>query len=71
MLNRLTGVTSSGASPRQLLQEADRLRDQRKWRQAAEAYRRVLVLRPDLDPIWIQLGHALKEAGDTEGGVEE
>ena len=67
MLNRLIGATSSGASSRQLLQEADRLRDQRKWRQAAEAYRRVLVLRPDLDPIWIQLGHALKEAADTEG----
>ena len=30
-----------------LLEEADSLRDQRAWRDAAECYRRYLALRPD------------------------
>ena len=42
----------------------DEARDARRWRDAAAAYQRYLALRPDDAPIWVQLGHALKESGD-------
>jgi len=38
-------------------------RDARDWAGAADQYRRHLLLRPEDGPIWIQLGHMLKEAG--------
>ncbi|MBV9862581.1 MAG: glycosyltransferase [Alphaproteobacteria bacterium] len=47
----------------ELLARADRLRDDRRWAEAAIAYREVLEQSPSLPPIWVQLGHALKEAG--------
>jgi O-antigen biosynthesis protein len=48
----------------------DRARDEREWTSAAAHYRRYLVARPDDVPILVQLGHALKEAGDLEGSAE-
>jgi glycosyltransferase involved in cell wall biosynthesis len=43
---------------------ADRARDARQWRLAAELYRETLDRNPRNAPIWVQYGHALKEWGD-------
>ncbi|OYV97548.1 MAG: hypothetical protein B7Z68_03165 [Acidobacteria bacterium 21-70-11] len=45
--------------------EADRLRDSRAWAKAAVAYRAALSIKPQQPKIWVQLGHAEKESGDT------
>lgn len=42
---------------------ADRFRAVAAWPQAAQHYRAALNLAPERRPIWVQLGHALKEAG--------
>jgi glycosyltransferase involved in cell wall biosynthesis len=47
--------------------EADRKRDKRLWAEAAALYRTALRKEPGLAPIWVQLGHALKESGDYQG----
>ncbi len=49
---------------RQLLAAADLARDNRKWAEAAKFYRQYLAVRAEDAPIWVQLGHALKELGD-------
>ncbi len=41
-------------------------RDARRWKEAIEAYRRVVAARPDDAAIWVQLGHALSETGDYD-----
>src|ERR1700733_1234306 len=43
---------------------ADRCRDGRNWAGARSGYEDALALDPTLHHIWIQLGHARKEAGD-------
>ena len=48
----------------EILAHADKMRDARRWGDAAIAYRHVVEREPDLAPIWVQLGHALKESGD-------
>src|SRR5271166_2970044 len=49
---------------------ADRARDARKWELAARYYRDALDFAPTRAAIWVQLGHALKEAGKvTEAEV--
>lgn len=47
---------------------ADRLRDRHEWGAAATAYAAALAHDPASAAIWIQLGHARKEAGDRAGG---
>jgi tetratricopeptide (TPR) repeat protein len=42
----------------------DQARDRRDWRTAAYAYAEGLAINPQLTHIWVQFGHALKEAGD-------
>jgi glycosyltransferase involved in cell wall biosynthesis len=42
---------------------ADRARDTGQWEVAAEYYRAALHRKPQNPPIWVQYGHALKEAG--------
>lgn len=54
-------MTRSAARP--YLAAGDNARDQRRWTEAAEAYRQYLALRPQDAGIWVQLGHALKESG--------
>jgi GT2 family glycosyltransferase/glycosyltransferase involved in cell wall biosynthesis/Flp pilus assembly protein TadD len=49
---------------RHFIGEADTARDARHWTEAARHYRQALVWQPSLMPIWVQLGHALKERGD-------
>jgi glycosyltransferase involved in cell wall biosynthesis len=45
------------------ISRADRARDARDWATAARYYRKALDRNPDNPPIWVQYGHALKEAG--------
>jgi cytochrome c-type biogenesis protein CcmH/NrfG len=44
---------------------ANRARDSRKWELAVRYYRDALDLKPDDPGIWVQYGHALKEAGEV------
>jgi glycosyltransferase involved in cell wall biosynthesis/Tfp pilus assembly protein PilF len=43
---------------------ADRARDERQWELAAQRYRRALDRNPGDVGIWVQYGHALKESGE-------
>jgi glycosyltransferase involved in cell wall biosynthesis len=43
---------------------ADKARDARIWSTAALHYRIALDINPNLAPIWVQYGHALKELGE-------
>ncbi len=52
-----------GALTQQLVDEGDKARDARNWSAASRCYRRALSRQPGLTPIWVQLGHALKEQG--------
>jgi tetratricopeptide (TPR) repeat protein len=47
----------------ELVTLADRARDARAWKEAAQLYREALDRDPDNAPIWVQYGHALKESG--------
>ena len=49
--------------------EGDRLRDDRRWAEAASSYAAYLEIHADDWPIWVQRGHCLKEAGDLVGGL--
>jgi glycosyltransferase involved in cell wall biosynthesis len=49
---------------------ADRCRDARNWESARTNYEEALALNPNLQPIWIQLGHARKESGDLVAAEE-
>lgn len=44
----------------------DAARDEGRWQDAEQAYRRHLDVRPDDAAIWVQYGHALKELGKLE-----
>lgn len=55
--------------PAALLAAADRLRDARDWPAAAQAYRAYLAHRPRHWQIHVQLGHAVKEAGDPDAAL--
>ena len=59
----------AAAAPARLLAEGNRLRDQRAWADAAEAYGQYLRLCGEDGPIWVQYGHCLKEAGDPKGAL--
>ena len=50
-----------------LVAEGDKARDVRNWAVAARHYRQAVEHQPGLMPIWVQLGHALKEQGDYDG----
>jgi O-antigen biosynthesis protein len=49
---------------------ADGYRSRRHWSQAANHYRLALDIAPDRSPIWVQLGHALKEAGHHDAALD-
>lgn len=52
------------------LADADRLRDQKNWREAAILYEAYLQKKPADFHVWIQLGHMRKESGDYPGAEE-
>jgi tetratricopeptide (TPR) repeat protein len=49
-----------------LIEQADAARDARQWELAARCYRAVLDRDPGNAAIWVQYGHALKEAGNLK-----
>ncbi len=53
-----------------LLEQADRARDAGQWRLASAAYAGALRSDPALLHVWVQYGHAVKEAGDLAGGED-
>ncbi len=48
----------------------DAARDRRDWAEAAAHYERYLAFNPEDAPLWVQLGHARKEAGDLPGAEQ-
>lgn len=48
---------------------ADAYRDRGNWKLAATFYGQALAVCPDRRAIWVQLGHAEKEAGDREAAL--
>lgn len=56
----------SGRRRRSAILEADRARDSHQWERAARFYLDALKQESDDPTIWVQLGHALKEAGKGE-----
>jgi GT2 family glycosyltransferase/glycosyltransferase involved in cell wall biosynthesis/tetratricopeptide (TPR) repeat protein len=50
-----------------MVEEADKARDGRDWMTAGQLYWRALDRFPGLMPIWVQLGHVLKEQSDFAG----
>lgn len=63
-LNLQADPPADGSSP--LFEEADHLRDQKLWGQAAQKYRAGLELAPKAFDMWIQCGNVAKEAGDFD-----
>ncbi len=60
-------IARAGASPattdvERAIARADAARDRGEWQLAAQEYRKVLNQDATLDDIWVQLGHACKEA---------
>lgn len=51
------------------IRRADELRDQRRFPQAAQAYRRAVELAPSRADLLVQLGNMLKDAGDPQGAI--
>src|SRR6476660_3925689 len=47
--------------------EGDAHRQAKNWLAARDAYTRALLVDNTLQPIWLQLGHATKQSGDTLG----
>lgn len=48
---------------RMAFRKADRFRDQKRWSEAAQAYRNGLDRFPSAPGLWVQYGHMLKELG--------
>jgi tetratricopeptide (TPR) repeat protein len=60
-----SGQGAAGAD----LSRANRARDARQWSEAAQDYERYLKLNPHDAPIYVQYGHALKEAGQLAAAI--
>jgi O-antigen biosynthesis protein len=52
-----------------VLKLANAARDRRDWATAASAYRQYLNDRPNHFAAWVQLGHALKESGQSSAAL--
>lgn len=50
-----------------ILSLANNARDGRDWRKARQLFELYLEREPEAGPIWVQLGHCLKEMGDLQG----
>jgi Flp pilus assembly protein TadD len=49
------------------LAKANSARDKKSWRAGSEYYKLYLKLESADAPVWVQLGHSLKESGDFDG----
>lgn len=58
------------APGRAYVRRGDEARARRDWAAAASAYRAAVEVDPTLVPIWIQLGHALKECNQLAAAAE-
>ena len=58
------GAAAPRPDPAKLLAAADAARDARDWTAAVEKYQEYLAQQPQAHTVWVQIGHALKEAGD-------
>lgn len=65
----MAGSESLAEAAAPLRAKGDRLRDSKRWAEAAVSYASYLDEIPDDWPIWVQHGHCLKEQGDTKGGL--
>jgi glycosyltransferase involved in cell wall biosynthesis len=66
ILTKLASLTAPLRSEdRQFRRAGDEARDRKDWTAAAEFYRLHLEAEPEDAAIWVQLGHALKEQGQT------
>lgn len=69
-----SGSQSISAEDRRTAKEmvavADQFRDAGDWEGARKAYLEALSRAPDMQPIWVQLGHAAKESGDRLAAEE-
>ncbi len=45
-------------------QKGDQLRQKGQWTAAAEAYKESIAAKPDLGPVWMNLGYCLMQVGD-------
>lgn len=66
MLSELVGAKRKATYRR----KGNQCRDARDWVGAAKAYRQHVDLNPSDQPIWVQLGHALKEQGLLEEAAD-
>jgi len=62
----LNGVAAPRRGQPSWIEQADAARDAAQWVLAARCYRAVLERQPDNAEIWVQYGHALKEAGNLK-----
>lgn len=68
LIRRAGRITKPAANASRRL--GDTARGAGHWTKAAEAYRDHLRAAPDDGPIWVQLGHMLKETGDYLGAEQ-
>ena len=67
-------ISRAGAAPartdvERAIARADAARDRGEWQVAAQEYREALNEDAALDEIWVQLGHAYKEAGNLSRAI--
>ena len=62
------GIFSNSAAAKSMA-KADSARDRADWQTAAKYYQIVLNKEPNNTHVWIQLGHARREAGDMGGAL--
>ena len=62
-------LRTSRSKPSELIAAADLARDSLDWSKAAKLYQAALDLNRGNPPIWVQLGHALKESGNLEAAT--
>ena len=70
LFDRFRQTPEGDADPSTLLHDADIARDRRDWAAAATLYKQYLEFVPDNGPIWVQLGHALKEIKNFPQAIE-
>jgi len=66
---RIVGLVVPRVRSNMAVDEGDMRRERREWSKAAQCYARALQICPDRRPIWVQLGHVLKEQGDADAAL--
>ncbi len=66
---RFAALFSAKIRSNRSVDAGDQCRDRGDWAQAAAHYQRAVAAYPARRPIWVQLGHALKESGQIEAAL--